>query len=1492
MRQKNWLTKISKVILRSLTVLLAVLVICLLLLTIPKVQTFVAHQATAFLSQKMGMELYIGKLHVDFDLNIVADDVRIYDQKNNNLISAKHLRSDFPKFKSRYLELNNVYVDSADVTFRTYEGEDEMNLKYFIKFFKRDKPKAKQKMLINFNNLILKNSRFQLRNDNKAGQDEEGVWNYSNMIISNINCKMHNMSILGDSLHLGIDQLNCEERSGFALTDYTGDIEIFRNGLYCNHTHFTTRNGSDVDVDFGMDFERFKSFRNLNDSVFFNSILRSSYLNTKDLTYFVKSFEGMNDMVKVEATVKGPLSDMKVRNVQLQLSKNTYFCGKVDMLGLPAIEETILDIEVDKMRVSMPDLLTFQLPKNKHIKLPKQLQSVEWASVQGSFLGLYDNFYADATLQSNIGDVTAHMMFNNHKKPLMYDGEAKLNQFDLGKILANNTLGKVTGTAALKGKGVKINEINTTFNAQIQNVEFNGVNISEIYANGILAEQAFNGSITCLDSNFDIEFNGDIDFNKELPLYNFETDIHHINLSNLKLYQVDSNVSISAKVKADVQGKTLDEMFGEVILDDIVYSQGGVDYPIKKTTLHVEQEADNKHILLNAGGLTVTAEGSFQYKNIVPAFQNQLHQYLPSLIPANAAEKPEDYVYQVASLNVDLQEEIPLLKLFVPNYILENKTKLNAYLDESKNELMIEASIDTLALKNQMLTDIHLTMESTEDSCLEAHGNIGGYQLKRNDTLNDVNNIDLEAKIKNNDISFLLNLQGNDNNQLENILLEGVVGFASAKNVAITLNNGSVVWDSQVFLLDTFNRVTITPENIHVDNFGMTSAPNKSLSIYSRVNERAEDVIMFDFNNIELGIANFILNRYNVSLEGNATGKGGIVNIKDKSHFAVGSDFYVDNFEFNNAPMGYVSARTVWVNEHKKLYIKTDIYADTISEDQKLTTIEGYFDPIKRYIDLGGSIKQFNIATLHPYLKSFCNRLEGEGTGTLSFKGPISDPKLVGEMVIENGVFGVDYLQTEYFIKKSKMSFVDTGFIFNNFMAQDAYGNPVVISGTISHQKLKNWGLDLWMKVFNAMAMNTTAKDNNLFYGKAFATGDVTMKGRAGRMIQINADVYTNPKTDITLMLDWSTTASESNFISFVSSDKLEANAVVPNKKSTTMGLNLKIRATPDAIVRVYLDPSIGGNIIGRGNGAVELNLDRNNDFTIYGTYTLTEGSFNLSYGDFLTRSFKLQSGSTLSWSGNPIGVMNVNAIQSTKVSINNLVSGAEEGKSYRPVSVNNILTMKGSLVKPDFTFSFELPDADEDIKSIVYNSIDTSDREEMVKQMISVLFVGMFEASNSSASGTINSGLGYSISELVSYQINRLVSSVSENLDVRVAYRNNEEFEESEYSVDLGGSFLNDRLIVHTSFGILDQAHISSEDRFLGDITLEYKLTKDGAWRLKAFNTTNQQNKLEYTSKYSQGIGVSFSKDFNTLKDLFKRRKKVAKEQDTSIVVPSESVE
>ncbi|MDD4214443.1 MAG: hypothetical protein PHR81_06495 [Bacteroidales bacterium] len=40
-------------------------------------------------------------------------------------------------------------------------------------------------------------------------------------------------------------------------------------------------------------------------------------------------------------------------------------------------------------------------------------------------------------------------------------------------------------------------------------------------------------------------------------------------------------------------------------------------------------------------------------------------------------------------------------------------------------------------------------------------------------------------------------------------------------------------------------------------------------------------------------------------------------------------------------------------------------------------------------------------------------------------------------------------------------------------------------------------------------------------------------------------------------------------------------------------------------------------------------------------------------------------------------------------------------------------------------------------------------------------------------------------------------------------------------------------------------------------------------------FNHTNQYDILQYNSPYTQGLGLVYRKEFNTVKDLFKRKKK-----------------
>ncbi len=1451
--------------------LIGLIIIVLGSLCIPTVQTMAGKQATRLLAKKMQTDISIDRLRIDFNLKIVVKGLQICDQKGNNLISADHVRMDFPIFKSRYMEFNNVYIDSADVYMRTYEGENDMNMRFFIDFFKSNKPKP-QKMVINFQHLTLCNSKYHLRNDNRAGEDEPGLWNYSNMILTDINTKMEQMIIVGDSLNFYIDELRCRERSGFELTAYKGRLELWKHGIYSHATHFTTANGSDVNMDFGFNFENYKSFKNFEEDIIFNTCLHSSHFNTADLSYFVRSMQGMPNMTDIYGQLTGPLADIKLSDARVAISPFTCFIGDIHCKGLPHIKQTHIDVNCHQLKADMKDVAAFRLPQGKSIRIPTRLLQLKQLYVQGVFDGTYNNFYTKLEGKSNMGDFTCNADCNYADKKLTYNGEVNVQSLQLGTLLKTDMLGDISGNISLEGHGVKIADMSTRIKGNIQAINFKGTYIHNISLQGDAGNRQFNGHIECPDSNFNIEFDGLVDFDKETPVYNFTSDIRNINLSKLKLFRMDSNACIGTHVEVNMAGRTLDSLYGDLTLSRIAYAENNVTYYIPDITVTTEQYTDNKQdIMISSDILEAKLYGDFQYRNIINACKHTLHTYLPSLIPMPQME--EGTPVQTLYASAHMEHSLPVIELFLPQITFAEGLSLNAYLCELDNEILLDANIPVLQLKKQCLRDIEVKSSSDRQN-MDVNISCSGFQFKANDTLNDINHIKLKSVISTDTITFTANALGNSINKLEDVYMEGMAGFWNSKHLFVSLTNGSVLWNEESFLLDTFNRVVFSPNLIHVDNFGIRSHNDRSLQVYSQANAQNEEAIFFDFNNIELGMLNIFLNRFNITLQGSATGKGGILNTSNKKQFAVGSGIEVKDFYFNDAPLGFLDARTMWQSQVSKLFINADLYMDSTKED-RLTNINGYFDPLNKYIDLDGDIRNFNLKTLEPYLKSFAYKLEGYGTGTLSFKGPVRDPKLLGEVTVHSGVMGIDYLKTEYTIHNKTISFVDTGFIFNNVTVSDMYNNKIAVNGMITHHKLKNWGLNLRMRASNALALNTTLKDNNLFYGKAFVTGNISMKGQAGDIIQINADVNTEPKTDISLLFDWSTSADESKVITFVSPYNEKKDEEF-NASGTNIGVNMKIKATPEAIVRVNLDPSIGGTIIGRGAGTVELNVSPETGFNIYGVYTLSDGVFNIAYGDILTRSFKLQNGGTISWTGDPKGTMDVKAIQSTKVSVNNLVSGNEEQGSYRPVSVNNILSLKGNLLKPDFNFSFDMPDADENIKTIVYNSIDTSDREEMVKQMVAVLFLGMFESNDAATAGsTINSGIGYSISELVSYQINKFVSSISDNLDVRVAYRSNEDNAENEYSVDVGGSFLNNRLTIKTSLGVLDQKDIDNSDRFLGDITAEYKITKDGALKVKAFNVTNQQDKLEYTSKYSQGIGFSFSKDFNTFKDLFTRKKK-----------------
>jgi len=122
--------KIGKIFLWIFTSIIVLIALICTLFMIPSVQTFVAQKAAGFLSEKMQTEVSIGKLRIDFNLDICLEDIQLNDQHGNNLISAKKGSLSFPSFNTATanVEISNIILDEADVTLRRYESDTALNL--------------------------------------------------------------------------------------------------------------------------------------------------------------------------------------------------------------------------------------------------------------------------------------------------------------------------------------------------------------------------------------------------------------------------------------------------------------------------------------------------------------------------------------------------------------------------------------------------------------------------------------------------------------------------------------------------------------------------------------------------------------------------------------------------------------------------------------------------------------------------------------------------------------------------------------------------------------------------------------------------------------------------------------------------------------------------------------------------------------------------------------------------------------------------------------------------------------------------------------------------------------------------------------------------------------------------------------------------------------------------------------------------------------------
>ncbi len=163
---------------------------------------------------------------------------------------------------------------------------------------------------------------------------------------------------------------------------------------------------------------------------------------------------------------------------------------------------------------------------------------------------------------------------------------------------------------------------------------------------------------------------------------------------------------------------------------------------------------------------------------------------------------------------------------------------------------------------------------------------------------------------------------------------------------------------------------------------------------------------------------------------------------------------------------------------------------------------------------------------------------------------------------------------------------------------------------------------------------------------------------------------------------------------------------------------------TPEAEVELLIDPKAGDVIKGRGSGQLNIRLDRRGVFKISGDYIIDDGEYLFTLGNVLNKRFDVENGGKITFNGDVKNAeIDLKAIyRNLKTSLDPIL-GEERYNERIPVEPQ--LNLSGRLFNPVVGLNIYLPNADEETRSLLRNSITTE--EELSRQFLYLLVMNSF---------------------------------------------------------------------------------------------------------------------------------------------------------------------
>lgn len=1446
------------------------------------VQTKLTNQIGKVLSQRTNAKISVEKVDFKPFKTFVLKGLLILDHHDDTLLYANDFYIEIKDYdiEKRMVNLNLLKLHEANFNIRKYKGEPKTNLKYFLSGLIKKKKKRRQ-WSIYVNHLGLEKLNFTYEDDNKLRKASRV--DFKHLKLNNVNADFKDLVYDKGLLSLNSKLLSLKEKSGFEITGLKGDFFMDENRLVFKNFDLKTPN-SDVNGEIKMEYENFNAFKHFNTDVQFLGEFDETYVDGNDIGYFAPKIRGVNREVKFKGVISGTISDLKADELFFSYGKDTKFEGSISIKGLPNTKTAVIKAEVRDLETYEYDLKSIPLlpfGSGKTLKTPKWMSNMGKMVFQGKFSGIASHFEAFGLFQTVAGEIRTDVSFNRDSNNVnQIKGKVYSESFDLGRTLGEKSLGIISVSGELDAL-IKEKKYSLNFSGDIPRFEFRDYAYSNIKMDGEIRDRVFSGELIVKDPNLVLDFDGEIDFSKpKLQRYDFVADLKQANLNEIHWINRDSAIKVSGKVNIGLTGNDIEDMNGILRLDDIVWKGNNKEYKLDSLKLRSVKQKYREMIVLNSDWFMGKIEGNYNLKEIYPTIINVFSKEIPSIKEAyplkESSKGGNKFRLMFKVYNYDMIHE-----LFTPNFNLSKNSRFSGRFDDYTQSYLVQFATDLMQIKNKKIEGLKIYSENKFEK-LRLNAKCKFVQLF--DTVG-LNNINLKAIIDSNVLDY--NIGYENLSRFDNYgYLNGRIDLNNLNEIKTSFGESKFVYRDTVWGINPNNSIVISRNNVKINNFKLSSF-GQCLLIDGVASSASRDFLKVTMNGLELGSFKYFWDRLKLDVIGDATGEILFRGLFGNPVFT--SKLSISRLRLNDQVFGKVDLGASFVPEERKIDLELLVKNTKNRFDAKTLKISGGYYPFDyKRLDLHASLKQMKIKFLEKYFKGIFSDFDrGETTGEIDIVGNLKHPEMRGSVKVNNLNFKVDYLNVNYAITNQDLIFKKDTIIFDEFIVtHNKWKNSKAnVNGIVTHTGFKKFRYNIdHINLNNFYCLNTTANENQTYYGQAFVKGLLNLRGDGitnyigGNVSTVSyKDSKNSGVSNLTMPLDQTEELELSEFVRFVDlSDTVKyINSNIdeaPNLTGLELDFNFKVNR--EALVSIVFDPTVGDEIKANGHGAVSMEVNSDGKFRMYGDYEVYEGDYYFTLQRIIGRKFIVEPGSKMSWDGDPLdATINMHTYYRSRANLIDLVDLSDTLKQNdlnerfnKRIPVNTDLILKGSLWKPDIGIGITLPNGTPEENNHLESYIIGED--EINRQAFTLLLASHFippVGSEDIVEDGINQGL-----QVIEGQLNNVLSNIWDGVDLGVDYNTTTD-DKLKDEIRLLAGFQYKKFTIRTDYDI---------NRQVGDIEADFKITN--SFRAKAYHKITKDEELGVGSTAptnTSGLGVSYQKNFNSFKYFFRNKKKMRSE-------------